>query len=179
MRESPPGARAVPDGRHEDGSALPAFAGPCPRVVPVPWAARGVGDFADRHEARGRGVLSDAETNTTQLDSTEYLGCDRTPRLLLAPGDNPRLCWRVKSWRCQQGSRIVSAASAGLRCGQHVRGCGLLYLYRQWFRHPQPWWSRPFRIDVCSMFARMSRYSPAARGIRSPSRMRATARNGR
>ena len=34
------------------------------------------------------------------------------------------------------------------------------------------------RIDVCSMFARMPRYRRAARGIRSPRRIRATAQNG-
>jgi hypothetical protein len=39
-------------------------------------------------------------------------------------------------------------------------------------------WSRPMRIDVCSMFARMPRYGPAQPGIRSAARMRATGRNG-
>ncbi len=36
--------------------------------------------------------------------------------------------------------------------GHHVPRGGQLYLYRQW--------SRPFRIDVCSMFARTRRYGP-------------------
>ena len=40
-------------------------------------------------------------------------------------------------------------------------------------------WSRPVHIDVSSMFARMSRYTPAARGIRSPSQIMAAAQNGR
>jgi hypothetical protein len=40
------------------------------------------------------------------------------------------------------------------------------------------WWSRPFVSDVCSMFARMPRYTPAPLGIRSTARMRATGRNG-
>jgi hypothetical protein len=31
---------------------------------------------------------------------------------------------------------------------------------------PPARWSRPVRIDVCSMFARMPRYAPAASGIR-------------
>ena len=44
---------------------------------------------------------------------------------------------------------------------------------------PSAMWSRPIRIHVCSMFARMSRYTPAARGIRSPPRIPATAQNGR
>jgi hypothetical protein len=39
-------------------------------------------------------------------------------------------------------------------------------------------WSRPIRIDVCSMFARMPRYGPAQPGIRSATRMRATGQNG-
>jgi hypothetical protein len=39
-------------------------------------------------------------------------------------------------------------------------------------------WSRPIRIDVCSMFARMPRYDPAPPGIRSAARMRATGQNG-
>jgi len=43
----------------------------------------------------------------------------------------------------------------------------------------RPWWSRPVRIDVCSMFARMSRYAPAARGIHRPPRLQANAQNGR
>jgi len=39
-------------------------------------------------------------------------------------------------------------------------------------------WSRPIRIDVCSMFARMPRYGPAQPGTRSATRMRATGQNG-
>jgi hypothetical protein len=35
---------------------------------------------------------------------------------------------------------------------------------------PSAMWSRPVHTDVCSMFARMSRYAPAACGIRSPLR---------
>jgi hypothetical protein len=38
-------------------------------------------------------------------------------------------------------------------------------------------WSRPIRIDVCSMFARMPRYGPAPPGIRSEARMQATGQN--
>jgi hypothetical protein len=45
-------------------------------------------------------------------------------------------------------------------------------------RRPRPWWSRPMPTDVCSMFARMPRYTPAASGIRSESRMPATGQNG-
>jgi hypothetical protein len=41
-----------------------------------------------------------------------------------------------------------------------------------------PWWSRPFVTDVCSMFARMPRYTLAPLGIRSRARMRATGQNG-
>jgi hypothetical protein len=37
----------------------------------------------------------------------------------------------------------------------------------------------PFCSDACSMFARTSRYAPAARGIRRPPRVQATAQNGR
>ena len=40
---------------------------------------------------------------------------DKGVSRVACPGDNPRLCSQVKSERCQQGSRIVSAASAGLR----------------------------------------------------------------
>ncbi len=38
-------------------------------------------------------------------------------------------------------------------------------------------WSRPVRIDVCSMFARMLRYRLAAPGIRSAARMPTTGQN--
>jgi len=51
--------------------------------------------------------------------------------------------------------------------------------YRPWPRRPRPWWSSPVRTDVCFMFARMSRYAPAARGIRSPPWIRATVQNGK
>ena len=40
---------------------------------------------------------------------------DKGVSRVACPGDNPRLCSQVKSERCQQGSRIVSAPSAGLR----------------------------------------------------------------
>ena len=39
-------------------------------------------------------------------------------------------------------------------------------------------WSRPIRIDVCSMFARMPRYGPTPPGIRGAARVRATGQNG-
>ena len=45
-------------------------------------------------------------------------------------------------------------------------------------RRPRLWWSRPMPADVCSMFARMPRYAPAASGIRSESRIPATGQNG-
>ena len=38
------------------------------------------------------------------------------------------------------------------------------YLYWPWPGHPRPWWSRPAHDDVCSMFARMSRYGPVTGG---------------
>jgi hypothetical protein len=44
--------------------------------------------------------------------------------------------------------------------------------------HAFAYWSRPVRTDVCSMFARMPRYAPAASGTRSAARMRATGQNG-
>ena len=43
---------------------------------------------------------------------------------------------------------------------------------------PRPWWSRPMPADVCSMFARMPRYAPAASGIRSALRIPATGQTG-
>ena len=62
---------------------------------------------------------------------------------------------------------------------------GRLYLCR---RSPRPvptasstsstQWSRPIRIDVCSMFARMPRYAPAASGTRSALRIPASGQNG-
>ena len=42
---------------------------------------------------------------------------------------------------------------------------------------PWPWWSRPVRIDVCSMVARMPRYAPAAAGICSAPRAASRARS--
>jgi hypothetical protein len=66
-----------------------------------------------------------------------------------------------------------------------LRHAGHLYLCRRWSRPllamsqtPRPYWSRPMRADVCSMFARMPRYAPAPSGIRSAARMRATGQNG-
>jgi len=56
--------------------------------------------------------------------------------------------------------------------GQYVPRSGQLYLYRQ---HSEQR-SRPFGIDVCSVFARTPRYGPAGRGThvtparRSPGR---------
>jgi hypothetical protein len=44
-------------------------------------------------------------------------------------------------------------------------------------RCPRLWWSRPMPADVCSMFARMPRYTPAASGIRNESRILATGQN--
>jgi hypothetical protein len=45
-------------------------------------------------------------------------------------------------------------------------------------RRPRPWWSRPMTTDVCSMFARMSRYAPAASGTRCELRIPSTGQNG-
>jgi hypothetical protein len=76
-------------------------------------------------------------------------------------------------------------------CGQalhrkrRVPSRGDLYLSPMAHVTPRgPWpddlihWSKPVRTDVCSMFARMLRYAPAASGIRSATRMRATGQNG-
>ena len=70
----------------------------------------------------------------------------------------------------QQGSRTVSAAVAGFR--SHLKCCVVPGIYTfaddgyslspPWPRHPRPWWSRPVHTDVCSMFARMSRYGLTA-----------------
>ena len=67
-----------------------------------------------------------------------------------------------------------------------LRRARRLYHCRRYPRSPLlrlqcagPQWSRPVRIHVCSMFARMPRYGPALPGIRSAARMRATAQNGR
>ena len=66
-----------------------------------------------------------------------------------------------------------------------LRRAGHLYLAgdahcvaRPSLRCPRQQWSRPVRIDVCSMFARTSWYAPALLGIRSAARMRAAGRSG-
>ena len=51
-------------------------------------------------------------------------------------------------------------------------------LVRRSPKRPRLWWSRPMPADVCSMFARMPRYAPAASGIRSESRIPAIGQNG-
>lgn len=91
-----------------------------------------------------------------------------------------RGCAPGQSRHRQQGSRIVSPLFAALRLlSSMCSHGGHPYLYRPWSGRPRLWWSRPARNDVRSMFARMSRYAPAARGIRSPLRIQATAQNGR
>jgi hypothetical protein len=83
---------------------------------------------------------------------------------------------------CQQESRSVSIAHAGPG-PQTVPNA---YTFPDDAPRPVPaasatsstQWSRPIRIDVCSMFARMARYGPAPPGIRSATRMRATGQNG-
>ena len=72
----------------------------------------------------------------------------------------------------------MSAASAG------APGAANVYCVRgvcTFTGHGYPsaaWWSRPLRQHVCSMFARMPRYAPAASGIRSAAGMRAAGQNG-
>ena len=73
----------------------------------------------------------------------------------------------------------MSAAFAGLRARRTFISRRASIPYRPWSRRPRPWWSRPVRIDARSMFARTSRHTPAARGIRRPPRIRATAQNGK
>jgi len=51
-------------------------------------------------------------------------------------------------------------------------------LSRPRLRRLRPRWSRPVHIDVCSMFARTPRYTPAAPGIRSATPMSAGGLNG-
>ena len=83
---------------------------------------------------------------------------------------------------CQQESRSVSIAHAGPG-PQTVPDA---YTFPDDAPRPVPaasatsstQWSRPIRIDVCSMFARMPRYSPTPSGTRSAARMRATGQNG-
>lgn len=62
----------------------------------------------------------------------------------------------------------------GLGSGWHVPRGGQLYLYRQWSRRR----SRPPTTDVCSMFARTPRYTPAPLGIRIRTQIRSTGQNG-
>ena len=93
--------------------------------------------------------------------------------------DNPRLRSRVKSGHCQQGSQTVSADSGGFQKRLARTGWRAAIPLPAMEQCPRPWWSRPVRVDVRSMFARMRRYSPAAPGSRIPPRIRATARNGR
>jgi hypothetical protein len=83
---------------------------------------------------------------------------------------------------CQQESRSVSIAHAGPGPQTVPDAC----TFADDAPRPVPTasatpstqWSRPIRIDVCSMFARMPRYGPAQPGIRSATRMRATGQNG-
>ncbi len=64
------------------------------------------------------------------------------------------------------------AAPGVCTIAQDTHGLSLLRL-----QCPGPQWSRPVRIDVCSVVARMPRYPSAQPGIRSATRMRATGQN--
>jgi hypothetical protein len=83
---------------------------------------------------------------------------------------------------CQQESRSVSMAHAG----PGPQTAPDAYTSADDAPRPVPTvsatsstqWSRPIRIHVCSMFARMPRYGPAPPGIRSEARMRATGQSG-
>ena len=83
---------------------------------------------------------------------------------------------------CQQESRSVSMAHAG----PGPQTAPDAYTFADDAPRPVPTpsstsstqWSRPIRIDVCSMFARMPRYAPTASGIRSESRIPETGQNG-
>ena len=82
---------------------------------------------------------------------------------------------------CQQESRSVSIPHAGPGPQTAPDAC----TFADDAPRPVPTasatsstqWSRPIRIDVCSMFARMPRYGPAPPGIRSEARMPATGQN--
>ena len=82
---------------------------------------------------------------------------------------------------CQHESRSVSIAHAG----PGPQTAPDAYTFADDAPRPVPTasatsstqWSRPIRIDVCSMFARMPRCGPAPPGIRSEARMRATGQN--
>ena len=88
--------------------------------------------------------------------------------------------------RCQQESRSVSAALAGPR--SHVPRCAAPDAYtftdharvhfRLRLRRPRHSGLDQYRIDVCSMFARMPRYRPAPPGIHSTARRPAAGQNG-
>jgi hypothetical protein len=67
---------------------------------------------------------------------------------------------QVSSRRYLQGSRIVSAASAGLR----TRLACIAWRAAVPLPARFGYWSRPLRIDVCSVFARTPRYGPVERG---------------
>ena len=83
---------------------------------------------------------------------------------------------------CQQESRSVSTAHAG----PGPQTAPDAYTFADDAPRPAPTasstsptqWSRPIRIDVCSMFARMPRYGLALSGTCSAARMRATGQNG-
>jgi hypothetical protein len=72
------------------------------------------------------------------------------------------------------GSQITRCAGPGTYSFAGDAHC----LARPSLRRPRPQWSRPVRIDVCSVFARMSRDAPALLGICSAARMRAAGRSG-
>ena len=86
------------------------------------------------------------------------------------------------AWVCQQESRSVSIAHAG----PGPQTASDAYTFADKAPRPVPTasstsstqWSRPIRIDVCSMFARMPRYTPAASGIRSAPRIPAAGQTG-
>jgi hypothetical protein len=83
---------------------------------------------------------------------------------------------------CQQESRSVSIP----RAGPGPQTAPDAYTFADDAPRPVPTasamsstqWSRPIRIDVCSMFARMPRYGPTPSGTRSAARMRTTGQNG-
>ncbi len=140
-----------------------------------------VGQEPSEHPAMRHGIASPP---SSRLGDTE--GAHQAHRPHLASGDNPRLCSQVKSARCQQGSRTVSAVvtrpwlrlAYDLTPGTYTITNDGRTLADRPPRRPRLWWSRPMRADVCSMFARMSRYAPAASGIRSAPRIPASGQNG-
>jgi hypothetical protein len=173
-------AGAVPGG-HPAGLSLAArpLRSPC-SDVPNP-AARTAPLAAVRHECRATSWFDEDPCSARRVRDT---ASRRQPLPACRPGRARQGCAPPS----HRGARI-SAPPAGIteRVGSPYRtriaGITLrrprrLYLCRRCPRPlpaaPQPSsarWSRPVRIDVCSMFARMPRYAPAASGIRSALRI--------